>query len=701
MAAVTLSPAQLFDAATHRVYVADSYGTSWDAVPYLRCVMLTLAAAPAVERAVLQYELGAFTTRMRDAHTGETGGPAVQAPLSLNRKCVKVEILTDTGAVDRTWYGQIEVSAESWHYLSGADLTKTGVQTLHAVGLSAVLDRVPILTSVVVDNDETEPFTVGRGIGFNVRRNSHQGSFGNRAPDPLPGIDVFAFGRELSQPTKADELQWTAEDALKYLIRFHFPDDITWTIEGVDVETLNWYTIAIRTDRRSVKDVLDELIDRRRIVGYWVYGEEEDGQFYGRIRLFTFTPEDIDVGEDRHVLANTRKIELNALASRLVEDPEIVDLSTQSADTLIVEGEPIVTVCSMQLGSWRGMVEGWDLDLQHEYVDAVGSDETENTSFRQQERFHDVFARFVVPYDFEGLIRDGMFVQWKVALNIEDLQEFESSETGDLDDMFYEESPYRVGTLYPEDGVFLSAFPYRPKDSAETDPIVMRPPFAVFKDGATWAFADQLNAEGTGRTWACSLGLLHDRMGVRLHVNHAGGQQLIANADWEGAGATPEAIDPDNSDAMALSFRNACVTVAVPWEDRVTTRRVLRTPVGIETTQVIRVADAHLWFELRRTILDIDEAGGLVESDGRILRDDRARLHAIADAAAQWYGADRQALRMTFNDITPGLEIGDLVTALTTGNESVPINTPVTGLVFNLMQQTTRIETSYVEADFS
>lgn len=707
MPTVTLRSDQLWTIGAHRVYTSPSLGTEWTPRDYLYCDQLTLAAAPAIDQAILRYDLGDYVSRVERAHSigvegaARFGGPGRQVPFtSLSRQYVKVEILDGNREVNRTWYGRIETDGASYHYDAGGQRGKTGVQAFNAFGLLADLDRTPILSSRLVDASTTDVRTVHRGLGFNVRRNGATGQFGNRSAFQDDG--VYNFRNELSEPTTASHREWKAGEAVEYLQVRHFPDDITWQIEG-SLAALNWYRIAVETDRRSVKEVLDELINRRRIVGYHVYGEEDGAEFIGKLKLFTFTATDITTTPGVTIPANTDTVELNLLGSNLVQNPQLTNVATQTADTLIVEGEPIVSVSSMQFSSSkRGLTLGWTSAQQTAYKAAEGTDEDENTKFREKDAYRDVFARFVVPYDFAGIVDnpaggDGV----KLTIHQDDLPARDSMPAL-LAELFTEKSPYRKGALYPEDSRFLAAIPYAPDEDDDDTPPKLKPPFVVFEtDTDVWTFADKLNAPPSEREWACSLDVLHDQMGVRVEVNKAGGQQLVASSQWAGAAAAPDELDPDIASNFAVDYASMWMTFGVQWESRCRVERELSTPTGIKRTQVIRVADAHLWFELPGTITDVASDGQLVTSEGRILRDDRDKLEAIATAAAEWYGQARQTLKVMFKDTTPDLQIGQLITALTTGALSEPVNTVVTGLVFNLKDHSCAIETSYADADFS
>lgn len=83
------------------------------------------------------------------------------------------------------------------------------------------------------------------------------------------------------------------------------------------------------------------------------------------------------------------------------------------------------------------------------------------------------------------------------------------------------------------------------------------------------------------------------------------------------------------------------------------------------------------------------------------MRDDRGRLTEIAQAAARWYQTERQTLFFAIRGVVETVRVGQLITSVGGRYTLEGINTPVTGIRYDLLRQTTELETSMAELDFT
>ncbi|MBD3661789.1 MAG: hypothetical protein HUJ11_06405 [Arenibacter algicola] len=121
-----------------------------------------------------------------------------------------------------------------------------------------------------------------------------------------------------------------------------------------------------------------------------------------------------------------------------------------------------------------------------------------------------------------------------------------------------------------------------------------------------------------------------------------------------------------------------------------------------ERRKVITVPDARLTLIAPGTVTDLTSGGQLViDTNGSIYEDDRDRLRRIADAAGIWYGTQRQALKMSYEQLDLlGMSLGNLITSIGDNYASQDVNSVLTGIRLDLANAVTTLETSFTELDF-
>lgn len=709
-----------------RVYTAAKPGVTWERRPYLFVDHLTLVASPAIDQCTLRYDPGEYATREKDAW-GDPPALSWFNPLAINRQFVKVELLRKDQAnpsnpptVIFTWYGEIEVTEESLAQKPDTTFNRTGMQRITAYGGARLLEKTYIRQSTV-DYEDASPVTIDRGLPFNFQSRTGIGRFGTRSPSKTDGVYLHSYqpntlrGQELT----ADDF-WTATDAVEYLLKHHRPLDSDFNelcvFEAEAAIPADWYDITVETDRRSVKDVLDELIDRRRMLAYWVYGFENGANFSFKVRVFSFNEAAISLPGGGMIPANTNQQTLFMGSSTIVEQARVASIATHQVDDLIVEGAYITSTGTLHYdenaATDKELKDGWSSTLETEYKAAAGGDEIENTVSRSADRFADVFARFPISADWTGQVAYGdcmgaLHYEWQIE------QGFlpDANEIADADVA----TQFEVGAHSRNPWNFLVRHILNYLAIKDEDTGEYRRPFVMFKDGDTqlYTVAENVSALDEERTFNVSTRILADVLGVHLAVNRPGGQQLIAKEHWAGAAATPEELDPTVVSSRPLQYDldvgaenpGFLLTCTVEWDQKVRVTLRLREATGHNREMIITYPDARLDFELPGTVTDVTETGSLERSTGKVLRDDRERLQAIAEAAAIWYGAERQAAIIPFRDLSMPIEtpigsIGTIITKLY-GDADDPINTPVTGIAFDFVGGITTIETAYAEVDFS
>ncbi|MBD3662058.1 MAG: hypothetical protein HUJ11_07870, partial [Arenibacter algicola] len=288
-----------------------------DPVDYLYCDALSLQVAPSIDQAVFSYEYGTFTQQL------ENGPGGIYAPLNVYRKYVKLELLDSDGAVGLTWFGYFvndELEPDgSLTVVDGEETTyyPSGVQKPTAFGIIYLLETTIIDSSRIekrsedpVANPSTDSMTVGCGITFNGTDGVAWAQRGNRTVLKSGEYNGYIFS-----DLPAGASLWDAESAVRYLCKFHAPQSAI----GLDFKklelncpdgALSWYDKTVRTDLRNVKEVVDDLIDRRRVVGYYISGDDSGEEFIIKVNVFTFADQPIDLGEDKTLPANPDTVTL-------------------------------------------------------------------------------------------------------------------------------------------------------------------------------------------------------------------------------------------------------------------------------------------------------------------------------------------------------------------------------------------------------
>jgi hypothetical protein len=659
----------------------------WTEQDWLRPERLEMKAGPDIDEAHFVLEVGNFTHRRDTPFDISTPYSGVVEPLSIDRHYVKIEFMDADDQVADIWVGRLayEEQITSVRDVDGQNV-KTGVQRFVAYGLLWEWENTIIASSFVRPSDGSSNWLdPERGIPFNLVEQA--GGYALRG-----NLDPASISPPVFSWKKHSETFWTAKEAIEYLCRF-FPPKNPAGNEAIGIDptgaVLTWYDISVETDRRSVKAVLDELVDRRRLAGYWLKPKEVGSSILCDLILFTFTETDIEVGEDV-ITANPDQIELVIRGDKILESCILRSVATHVCDRIVVEGTWITSTLSVTFGE-GALEKGWTNGNEGEFLAGAGGvDEDQNTLARSRDELKDVFARIVTPSDWDQLL-DG-----NVAVTVQPESFPDDMDSGDVPGLFNDPdipNPWRhLASRY------LDYIAIQDANSKE-----FRRPFVVFPEsqlgGNYWVYSDQ--AAQIDRQFSCHLHMLHDTLGFVQTVSKAAGNSLLALNHWAAAAPAPDELDPDDA-VGAFDYEDLIFTGTLEWDDRVSAVVIINsTGDGTERVRYIRVEDARLDFVVPGTITDINADGELIVSTGSVLRDDRSRLQKIATAAAAWYGVPRRAVTLTYNSMRQFVTIGQLVTDFVDNFVSETVNTPITGIAIDFNRGTTTLETSYAEADFS
>jgi hypothetical protein len=731
---------KVIDAPAHRVYARALWQDAWTEVPYLYCAEVQFALAPSIPSATLVYFYGQILQPDKTAHEE-------YSRLSLPDRCfVKVEIdqpdmPVESGPPEEqppiVWYGRVHTDVDrpmgEVAGMIGEDLarTPTGLQMLQCYGLELDLDWRPVTTAWVrkggVDVE------IGRTIAFN------RGG-GNRRTDNL--ATDLELGKNMSNTNGdkvarlfADRLdgdaeQWNTDDIVLYLLKYHGPktsydDDVYGEIDfdpESQIEWLQWQKPTLDPHGKTVRALLNELIDRRRLVSWCLKVANDDGNGGGDLQLsvWSFNEEPIDL-EDISLTANPFQLSLDFEEALNVIDPQIDRVQLDTYHQVVVTGARRTSTFTIDIYSGLLTRHYQDDDLINGYNEAFSTDATyatleleeqqrKNAEVRAEERFDRVYSYFGLIDNWDGLTIEDDRVCPKLGNFGEIVPVGDDEISGDQEPFwqpgmrFLHELPLKELHDYSgdkiENGEVTNTLPegqipdYRSMllylefdvDGEEEDRVVRA-------DRVGEDFGSEKEDDG-GRSWSCSVRPRADTAGIVVRV----------------AGAAQHKIDPDNfvaldEDVELADEKLTNIGATVCWECDCYAE--VRYPLddGIDVIHdVLRQLridlgdDYRLDYVAPNTVVQI-EKGAKVTSNGGFVRDDRPRMRAVAQVAFNWYSKPRRAIRLPYRGILRSADLGTLITQIGREADAIIVNTVVTAVGYNLVEQVSTLETDFAELD--
>lgn len=689
---------QIHDFPDNFVYTRANWSDDWELQDAAICESFTLVASPAIGQARIIHRHGEI---LRPYETDYQLAP----PLDLLGHYVKVRVPQPDDAegnpVDPIlWYGVIE---EESRQRDGdrAGNVPLGAQAYTAYTLDYLLKRKAIDTSVVSSPDGLSESTVQRGIGFNLGPGQPRDN--TFAPNCQPfGERAAVFAGELPGST------WSAAEILLYLFAYHGPQDvggevkIPFELAGAD-DQLYVLLPAMQAHGRTVKDLLDSLIDRRRLFGYEVRVNEETTPHTVQIFVFTFNHQPIVTPGGTHIPANEQLKTWDFDDDPTAISPVIHSSEAARFAEVIARGQRRTSCCTLSALD-DAFEPDWDAADETAY-EAGASGATgyssmtilekwdANQAIRKTDRFARVFRRFRVPPAF-------VFEQAgePIAPRLDNDSENEHLWYPGL--RFSPTLPLLTDHNYAGSKIGDNAVTDNTLAGSHAEPLR---PFGMIEIDNRWYLLDRLNQgafgdlpESGGRVYSCSLRMAADGLAIILDVQGAP-QHVIAAGEFAAADsddAQDWPADLDWQDAyFTLSFQldsfcEASYPQDVPDAGADAVRRL-----------VIEVPDARLDYVVPGTVVGINEDGELIESNGGYVRDDRARLADIARVASHWYSQTRKAIDVTLTRLDTAFRIGDLITEIGADEEAEEINSVVTQIGFDLIAGTITISTQYAQFD--
>lgn len=572
------------------------------------------------------------------------------------------------------------------------------------------------------------PITINCGLPFNMDQRGETPEHGNRSEQLLDssadGSFVFAYNERAQS-------EWSSGTAIKYLMTYQNPFPLDVDIE-VTSGSVHWFAKGgVKTDRKTVKAVLDELVPRQRGIGYRI---DFDGETLS-MKVFSFADRDINMPNGGTFLANQDQYSLDFEQAFDINACTVSNTKTTQYHKIVVEGDWRTTTASFSLADSEYQFEpDWTSDEEDDYFTGAttaswyaGSTDTKrkreaNEKVRRSDQFKHVFARFKLSDEWDGTTHhpDTGADVYEVFPEI-DLHNANGLITVDATTGEVEKCPTWISGLTVLDHLPLrERYYYHSQNIRDrtwanavttgTPTPPFRQPFAFVQTNTPnaddWQMCDQLNAtvknKPSKRRWHVDAKAHHDRPAITLDV-HGGGQQFIALSDWNAEALSNDLYEPDDNPNThhGIDWQDVWVTCTLQTTERTRIERRLSSPVDGEQERVLRVhvEDCRLDYVVPGTIVNIDTGILLSTTDGGYVRDDRERLASFARAAELWYGVERQTLDLSYRQVREIVELGWLITDISSTYKRTNINSVVSAITYDFNAQTTQFETSYADFD--
>ena len=685
-----------------RVYTREFWTDPWVERERLHCDYVLWAANPDMGKAQFTWHFG------RVAHP-DIGGWLQFSRIDVLRHFVKVEIDQpvedpEDEPLKTKWFGVMEESSvqdKGVGVIAGSE-RKSGRQTLVAYSLDFLLSR-HVLQRSVVRGSSGEEITIERAIEFNAKSQldslDEKVESGNRSPDVGPG-GVHLFATNL-----ATAKFWTTLDAAQYLLKYHVPPNedgdivIQWQL-GLSAllgDVPDWDKPRVACHNRSLRDVLDDLIDRRRLIGWNATVEEvEDGDDKAELSTFTFTPEALTY-EDNTIPANVHQFALVFDADTAVQMAFLRTSTLQAVDQVLCVGARAVACFTISPQSDPAtLVPGWTGDQQLAYdngasgVTGYGSmeiweQEERNKQARSRPDVARVYAYFNLPDTWDGATYeasgDPLGGGWYFdAVN----DPFEPLAHYHPQLRFRNQLPLKTDHDYKAskiaDGTVTDTTPtgqkweYRPMLVAIALPNTTPVRYQAINDigiNTERPLPDLGTADGV--QWSASVRAQQDAPGFVITVR--GKPQFVIAAD----DFSP--LPVDEADVSIFEWQTLVATVAMEV-DRYCTGVWPATAAESESGRrlVIDLGDEfQQHYVALGTVVNVAADGTLEQTtSGGFVRDDGAKLTALARLVYEWYKTERQQVELNFGYIVHELMVGDLITTVSQGSNQQTVNTVVT-----------------------
>lgn len=695
----------------HRVFLKEYWNDEWESQSDdgLYCDWCKLACSPDVNEAQLSRVFGPSVLGANQKEYVNRN------PLDIEGQYVKVEIALDAAGFFtsvNTWIGVVIATAENRWGRQGID-GEIGRQVFECRGLEYLLQRSVVDSSFIdVPNGGTRE--IGRGIGFNLGAGRPEDSrrIGNRA-DLIKGVSYPFIDTLGDDPFIDDDSQlWSGENIAEYLIDRHDPvdrlgtDHINYFLDFDNRDALDSFLPTLHAHGKDVKSLLNELIDRRRLVTWWaqIVDPDDGTDEYVEIKIATFNKTNIILPSGRILRANPNQTNLFTDDDGLIVSFETVKDYSSHFHQVIARGEPL-GVCFTITNEDGNFDKDWTSDLEDDYETAASNagdygtlDEwgkaNANQSYRNTDKFLKVFRYYAVPSTWNG-VAGGHTV-------------FLDPESGQGLPVWL--SGLRFKNMLP----LLTEVDYA-NTSAVTSEMLenskpeYRRPFAIIydQDADRYFHMDKMSVgeawdddlRTNGRSWSAHLRMQDDTLGVVIDVSGTY-QHVIAEDEF-----TPLDVDyPDEFEREALDWKKVSCTVFCEYDGFAEGKypALITSDDDVIKIVYVRVPNARLDYLAPETIIGIDEEGAVQRcTSGGYVRDDREKLRDIARSSYEWYSTPRRSVNATIRTLIASIGLGDMILNVGSINTQVVSNSVVTMIRYDLLANTTTIQTQFAQLDLT
>jgi hypothetical protein len=701
----------------HRVFVRERWEDEWEEIEHLYANWIEFAAGPEISRAELVWRYG----------VGMPAGErrfAQYTPRELNGWYVSIEVEQPEGQQPIVWFGVVKDTADNRH---GAPVVRderipTGIQSFLCFGLEAELDRVRILKSIVrVTDPSPGELEIERAIAFNVGQgNTAEVVAGNSTKELVGAHGTKIFAEALHGFAEP----WTAPEILEYLLAYYAPTDkdetavVPFVLAG-QTEAIAWHEPRLEVHGRTLREILNQLVDRRRAVSYRVQVNSYDQV---EIRVFSLAESAIALPSGATLPANAEQRTLDFDRAFDVLSSTVRTSAAHVHDQIVCRGAR--RLCCFTVSFLDGTLDiDWTTADQSKYDGAArladeladppptpryadlsaGQKQTANDRFRSSDELERVYAWFRLPGNWDGMAGDGIGgTKFPVCPVLDSAGEPSSTEGVPLWNpglQLESRLPLRVGHDYS--GTALEGTPpHQTPDGSLYEPV---PVFAALKvDGTAnppkYQYAEKLRTEKFSPEFAYGVRVQDHGCGLVLRCNPPERQHMLAKDTFV------PTDDTDEGNEAVLDYRdNLLATVALLADAHVEARHPADADLPEELDYVRRleidVPKAYLDWVAPGTVVSISNGELQRSTSGGFLRDDRPRLKDLARVAFAWYGTERRLFELTYRQISGLFQVGNLITAIGRDETLETINTVITSVRIDLLQGTTTVKTQFSELD--
>lgn len=693
---ITFGPGGIRNVGDHRVYYRAAWADEWTQWTSMQAVNVVWSCAPTLPTATLLWRYGWI--KQVDAAT-----PAEVAKLAgVTSLYVKIEIdATYSGGSwsTATWYGILSFADDQ---LGGStfrgapvNVIATGEQTFTCYGLEKLLVDHIIRTSWVAFGATD---FIGRGLTFNRR------GIGNRSAAAAPGYTSYGF-----EPDPDLGVLWSSLDIVNHVLEFQTPRDETDAVEVPfilqdDSQIPDWDSPEIDSDRQTAYSLLDRIINRKRLLLWWLEVDEEEDPAVVTLHTNTMLASalTIPLTGAPTIPANSSQIDLQ-FDSDTLTTAAVRTSDVEKVDVVIAQGARRRSVATFSIID-ATLETGWAPADETLYIAGASGDadygalsikdkQKRNADFRSSPAMEKVYAFFRIPDYWDFQTADGIGGE-AMAMFPDDV-DVDLVYPQYFPDLYIEQTmPLIAGVDYAGDSE-LGLLPTEPdEDRDELSPLVF---FRRPETATGWVRAEDIaktagleeDDEDANNRFSCSVRVPRDSRGLFIRVHGEPGQHAIATYTFSRL--------PTDEHPGGYRYESGKMLVTMSLvDDRCVEGRWPATDPTSETLRymVIDAGDGY-----RKDYLVPDTVVG-VASDGTLIRtvggflpvesddDDQHRLVAIAKVAASWHTVTHNVLSLQTHRLRIDIGLGDLVTTIgdTADGHRQTLNTPVTQIEVTIPQ---------------